>query len=42
MFQVQYGVVSVNPETRVGHCAFSTGRDITWDDKRPESGHLYA
>ena len=42
MFQVQYGVVSVNPETRVGHCAFSTGRDITGEENRPESGHLYA
>lgn len=42
MFQVQYGVVSLNPETGVGHCAFSTSRDIAWDENRPESDHLYA
>ena len=41
-FQVQWGVVSVNPETHVGHCAFTTAKDVTWDKSRPESGHLYA
>ena len=42
MFQVQWGVVSVNPETHVGHCAFTTAKDVTGDENKPESGHLYA
>lgn len=42
MFQVQWGVVSLNRKTNVGHCAFTTAKDVTEDRNRPESGHLYA
>ena len=42
MFQVQWGVVSVDQETHIGHCAFTTAKDVTGEETRPKSGHLYA
>lgn len=42
MFQVQWGVVSVDLKTRIGHCAFTTAKDVAGDQNTPESGHLYA
>ena len=42
MFQVQWGVVSVDQETHIGHCAFTTAKDVTGEESKPESGHLYA
>ena len=42
MFQVQWGVVSEHPGTHVGHCAFTTAKDVTGDNNRPESDRFYA
>ncbi|KAL8956158.1 MAG: hypothetical protein Q9193_006239, partial [Seirophora villosa] len=38
MFQVQWGVVSWNPSTHVGHCSFTTAKDVTGEQSRPVPG----
>ena len=40
MFHIQWGVT--NPASRVGHCSFTTAKDVSGDTNRPEEGHLYA
>ena len=41
MFQVQWGVVSEDEQSRIGHCSLTTARDVTKDSK-PKAGYSYA
>ncbi|KAL8970517.1 MAG: hypothetical protein Q9197_003770 [Variospora fuerteventurae] len=41
MFQVQWGVVSYNPRTHIGHCSFTTAKDVAGQHSRPVPGCLY-
>ncbi|KAI4102204.1 MAG: hypothetical protein LQ339_004728 [Xanthoria mediterranea] len=38
IFQLQWGVVSRNPQTHVGHCCFTTAKDVTGEQSRPVPG----
>ncbi|CAO1603804.1 hypothetical protein XANCAGTX0491_007383 [Xanthoria calcicola] len=42
MFQLYWGAVSWNPQTHIGHCCFTTAKDVTGEQSRPVPGCLYS